>query len=443
MQLECSLVTKDDWLEYNFGSSLVSKIIYFIILVCGIGSLVLKFLIDSIYKNTKTVMSEKLKKYIRILILLALMMIVIPILFFIMDYTSSRQSTSAPIIVLGVLLLTIVSIFILILMILISNEIGAATSKQLPSFVWALPLILIVSSVLLFIYRYKTWGTLTFTKRIVDWKNLGNNASLIEKIAKKQFQQCGIEYMENLGLYILTQYISNLNVDRNSSWFYNLFASKKVTQLPADKYPNFVKMYNNMLIQHKGFDAKQLFNVKKIETPSFINQVSNSLNPIYATPQLQNEALMTSQVPTNPTFVLPQANEMRMTSFPTPIQEQSSLYSGIRNVAGVVGGGLAQAGGLMGKGLIKGVGVVGSGVKYVGSGVAKGVGGLFRNPQNISQIPNASNNMQEINTLNQNLNQEIINSDFSEPEDVFQDAVESQPLAPVERQPLGPEYYTL
>lgn len=243
MSKSCNLIYKDDWLENANFSSLLTKIVYFVIMALGGGLLYSEISTEVALKNCG-VISSSLSIMLRSLQIISILMIAIPTFFFVLDSISAaKASPSIPYVLIGIFIMCILSLVVIGLTAGIQVEISKLKcSYTFNLLIWIPVAILSLLTIGLALYRYNSNSSFDIAKQKINWQNIRANAALIEEIGKNQANKCGIVVQEGDSIEAFQHYleIRAREFRENTNAFSRLLQSPE--KLPEDKIPNIVKM---------------------------------------------------------------------------------------------------------------------------------------------------------------------------------------------------------
>lgn len=294
--MSCPLILKADWLEYSNGSAILSKIVYVALALAGIALFAFELNIES-KLNATCSNSDSLKLMLRILQIIAILLIVLPIIFFFLDYASTGLSFVPPWMVnAGIGFTAIISLIVVILIAAIQIEIGKKCPGAFPVQIWIPGALVALASFAITIYRWRSTSSIKIPKHNVNWQQVSQNARLIESIGKKQARQCGIKLEQGASVASLQFYLKQRQQEFNNSTnaFSRLF--KRPDQLPKDKIPNIIKMYTRF---EDDFNSQSAFSFKPKRAQRDTQTQQFDANEIDDTNETPNETDEPNETQTN------------------------------------------------------------------------------------------------------------------------------------------------
>lgn len=243
--MSCSLLYKNYFLEYDTGFSSFSKIIYSIIFLCGISLFSYEIYIENDLKDC--IKPTSLSIMLRLLQIISVIITITPILFFIFSngkkFTKNMVFLGASILILGAMAVTG-------LVAGINIEYAKCKNKSLSLYIWIPTILLLIFSLWLMYYKYKTANNIILEKQTTDWTDVKSNGLLIEKIGKNQVESCGQTYTSGQAFDAMRYHIAKENekYKKNTNAFTRLFNKQQL--LPSDKIPNIPRMmvdYSNYI----------------------------------------------------------------------------------------------------------------------------------------------------------------------------------------------------
>ena len=285
--MSCSVILQNDWLEYENGLSVWSKIAA--VIMMAVGSTLLYYQI----KIEKTISSSlntpvALTTMLKILQSLCAVIIVIPIVFLFFSVMPTKNVAPFPLIFIGAIILCVISLAVVVLVAGIQIEIGKM-NISFPTFVWLPTSVLAAASILFLIYRYKSRENISIPKQHVMWKNIRQNVELIETIGKKQSGACGIKIPEGESVNALVYHIQQRGQEYNKkSFFSKLFSPNEDDDVNPDKVPNIMKMYANMMQDADDYEEDQRRRSSRSrdgddydDKPGILSAVGNAYNNLF------------------------------------------------------------------------------------------------------------------------------------------------------------------
>lgn len=281
MSLEnCSFNLQEDWLESGNQSSAISKIIYFIVLIVGIALLYFEISVEiNLAKASKT---DSINALFRVIQVFAIVMIIVPIVFFVLDWSSTSVSfnASSSVVLIGLSILALVSLAIIAcvatLQLLIKNS---DPTFEFPNLMWIPVSVLTLITIGLAVYRYKTDSIVSLPRRKIDWTDMRTNRGLIEAIGMQQAAKCGLKLADGDASLALQYYIST-NKPKQSR-IASIFGEKKII-IPDDRVPNIIKMSTQLLYDNEKpkLSANSLFRKRQFDAESQTQTSEQTVNVI-------------------------------------------------------------------------------------------------------------------------------------------------------------------
>ena len=265
--MSCSVILQNDWLEYENGLSVWSKIASVMIIL--IGSTLLYYQIKIEKSTSAASPSVALTRMLKILQSLCAVIIVLPIFFLFLSFVPTTNTAPFPIIFSGAIVMCAIALTIVALIAGIQIEIGKM-NISFPTFVWLPASLLAAASTLFLIYRYRSRENINIPKQRVSWTNIRQNGELIEAIGRKQSMSCGITIPEGQSVDALVYHIQQRNEEHDKkSFFSRIFKSKSDDEIVhPDKLPNIMKMYANMMQDAEEEEERKVHVSKKSKSSS-------------------------------------------------------------------------------------------------------------------------------------------------------------------------------
>lgn len=267
--MSCPLLTQNDWLENRSSSG--SKIVYILIVVIGISLLSFQLFME---KSCKNIDNKSLKRMFRLLQISSIITIIVPLVLLLVGwnmpqenlsqidwFSPNRQPPRFPIVFVSLVFLSLLSLLIAGLVTGIQIELSKSSCNS-PYFkyVWIPVGILIILTIGIGIYRYKSNTRISIPKEQVDWTNVRSNINLLESIGRKQARECGASIPEGGSTVAFKNYLNNRDKEfrQNTNAFTRLF--KKPQALPKDRIPNIYKMYHQLEQEINSINLVRGFN---------------------------------------------------------------------------------------------------------------------------------------------------------------------------------------
>ena len=285
--MSCSVILQNDWLEYENGLSVWSKIASVMIILIGSTLLYYQIKIEKSTSSASLKPSVALTRMLKILQSLCAVIIVLPIFFLFLSFVPTTNTAPFPIIFSGSIVMCAIALTIVALIAGIQIEIGKM-NISFPTFVWLPASLLAAASTLFLIYRYRSRENINIPKQRVSWTNIRQNGELIEAIGRKQSMSCGITIPEGQSVDALVYHIQQKNEEHGKkSFFSRIFKSKSDDEIVhPDKLPNIMKMYANMMQDAEEEEERKVYVSKKSKSSSASRP--NAVNAVE-----QNEGLET------------------------------------------------------------------------------------------------------------------------------------------------------
>lgn len=301
--MSCKLITQEEWLEYPSGASLLNKVL--LVSIAAIGGILFGFelWLENQIKNCQ--ISNNTSNLMRALQIISIIMVLIPVLLFVIDYATTNKVTKVNLAFPAAALMAALSAALVIVFGALQASIPSACNLEWPMWTWIPVGGLAAVSFGLLLYRWKSSSADAPAKQKIDWSNYAISETLIKELGRKQGKQCGVEIGPEESLLSFANYIQT-HKTKPTGWF-SSFKTATAT-LPAstqEKYPNIARMYAALAVAQKS-QGKSWLNVPVndvLQQISWAKQAKIAAKPAFA------EGAKPAREPFPPIPRLPQEDE--------------------------------------------------------------------------------------------------------------------------------------